>query len=96
MTNDAQLIVDKIHRDRHLEGCQPNTIVGVALCTLNSKIQTMRSYSQYRKTEVEIADAVNKSTQAIKEKYDRVRDRELYYIPETWLSDREKNSIKED
>jgi hypothetical protein len=26
----------------------------------------------------------------------RVRDRELYYIPETWLSDREKNSIKED
>lgn len=56
----------------------------------------MRSYSQFRKTEVEIADAVNKSTQAIKEKYDRVRDRELYYIPETWLSEREKNSIKED
>ena len=38
LTNDAQFIVDKIHRDGRLEGCQPNTIVGVALYILNSKV----------------------------------------------------------
>lgn len=96
LTKDAQYIVDNIHRHGTLEGCQPNTIVGVALYILNAKIQTMRQYSMYRKSEMEIAEAVNKSTQAIKEKYDRIKDLELYYIPKNWLSEREKHMLEEE
>ena len=60
--SDAALeIVDKIHKEGRLEGCQPNTIVGVALFIVNSKLSTMPKFTKYKQTEQEIAKAVNKS-----------------------------------
>ena len=56
----------------------------------------MRNYQMFKKSEMELAEAVNKSTQAIKEKYDRIKDLELYYIPDTWLNDREKSILMEE
>ena len=41
---------------------------------------------KFKKTEPEIAKAVNKSPQAIKEKYDRIREYEMYYLPDSWLT----------
>ena len=38
LTDTAQQIADNIHKEGHLEGCQPLTIVGVALFMLNSRI----------------------------------------------------------
>lgn len=38
LTEDAIKFVEKIHNEGKLEGCQPSTIVGVALFLLNKRL----------------------------------------------------------
>ena len=51
LTDTAQQIADNIHKEGHLEGCQPLTIVGVALFMLNSRIADGHAFIQFKKTD---------------------------------------------
>ena len=47
LQQDGIIIAKLIHQKGHLEGCQPLTIVGVALSLLNSKLQMYDHLKQY-------------------------------------------------
>lgn len=63
MTDWAQKIVNNIYKFGELVSCQPLTTVGVALYMLNLK----KNFD----TEANIARAVDRRIQTIKENYDR-------------------------
>ena len=101
LTEDALKIVDKIHKEGKLEGCQPPTIVGVSLYLLNNRIglnlknPICQEAKQFRLNEQDIAETVGIGLQTIKEKYDRVRDSEIFVLPDHWLLEKERLYLKQ-
>ena len=98
LTDTAQLIADRIHREGHLEGCQPLTIVGVALFMLNNRIggpyRDGQKFADYKKSDQEIADCVKKGMATIKAKYEKIKDLEKDLLPDAWLAAQERELLK--
>ena len=93
LSEDAQRVVEKIHREGKLEGCQPSTIVGVSLYLLNSRLHLNQKYIKYHCNDQAIAEAVGIGIQTIKQQAERVRNSEIYVMPEEYLTKEEKRQI---
>ena len=98
LTDTAQLIADRIHREGHLEGCQPLTIVGVALYMLNNRVggpyRDSQKFAEYKKLDQEIADCVKKGMATIKAKYEKIKHLEKDLLPDAWLRQDERDLLR--
>ena len=48
LKEQAQNVIEKIHSEGWIEGCQPLTEIGVALYTLNTRLEEIHKKSQMK------------------------------------------------
>ena len=105
----AQRIIEKIHTAGWIEGCQPLTQVGVALYTLNKRLEEIKKKSKINgfvidpkvvallhewKDPQTIASVVDKGLPAIRDKYEKICDNEMDIFPDQFLFDFERKHLK--
>lgn len=89
---DALHIVQKCKSE--LEGSHAITIVGVALYWLNLCIQDdkQKRFEEHCKSENDLQEIIQRGLNNIKEKFERVKDKKQYVLPDKWLTEAERVS----
>ena len=98
LSDAARFIVDKIDKGADLQGSHPDTICGVALVILNSRLMSPHikneEFKKHIKYDTDIARMVGKSLAAIQTNLNKIDHDILPYLP-TWLMTEAERKLQE-